>query len=361
MILSGGMCFLSGGGLSDTFADFAPAWYERAEPITILGNSAADDRVSLVLPLGSVVVGGVQVVRTSVGEIDINDSGNWDDAQYATAANRAGKDFYIYALSSRGVVLSANATVPTGYTAATSRKIGGFHCLCLSVGTISGHTLTGFVTGDILPQSVWDLKHRPVSSPEGMVCLPESGLWVDIYLMSGAGENSESAFGATITDTRNWMDFVDDLGAVGKRLLNDHEFQLAAAGSNEETAINGAADPVTTGGHTDTAGRRMVSNYGLEDCAGALWQWLLDQSYRDSGTIDFSWIDLDDPLGDSNYDGGSKGSLYVQSAYGDVKLLAGGAWGYGSSCGSRCRYAANARWAASSVIGGRGCAWSQAT
>jgi len=73
---------------------------------------------------------------------------------------------------------------------------------------------------------------------------------------------------------------VDDGGAVGKKLLDDTEFQLAAEGSNMQTNIVGNADPVTTGGHVDTAGRRMISNIGLEDCCGAMWQWLLDQSYR---------------------------------------------------------------------------------
>ena len=48
--------------------------------------------------------------------------------------NLAGKDVYIYALAGSGTepdfVLSLNSTVPTGYTAENSRKIGGFHCLC---------------------------------------------------------------------------------------------------------------------------------------------------------------------------------------------------------------------------------------
>jgi len=48
--------------------------------------------------------------------------------------------------------------------------------------------------------------------------------------------------------------------------------------SNEETNITGSTDPVTTGGHSDTGARRMISNIGCEDCAGALNQWLSDQS-----------------------------------------------------------------------------------
>jgi hypothetical protein len=174
-------------------------------------------------------------------------------------------------------------------------------------------------------------------------------LWVDIYLMSGTGASTASVFGATITDTRNWMDFVDDLAAVGKRMLTDVEFQVAAAGSNEETNIVGSADPVTTGGHVDTAGRRMVSNGGGEDMCGVMNQWLAEQSYRnDDGAYvgTFSWYNLP----------GARGSLYNQGALGDSKLLAGGYWVSGSHCGSRSRYAYNARWYTYTFLGARGCA-----
>ena len=66
-----------------------------------------------------------------------------------------------------------------------------------------------------------------------------------------------------ISDGRKWLDFVDDFAAIGCRMPDDDEFQRIAAGSNEETNIARSADPVTTGGHSDTAGRRMISNIGL--------------------------------------------------------------------------------------------------
>ena len=50
---------------------------------------------------------------------------------------------------------------------------------------------------------------------------------------------------------------------------------------------------------------------------------------------------------------GSSGQLYKQGLYGDVKLLAGGSWTYGTYCGSRARYAAFYRWSAYSTIGCR--------
>ena len=270
-----------------------------------------------------------------------------------TGVIQAGKDYYVYLCDGGGdsasIVISLNSTYPAGYNANNSRKIGGFHTLCAAVGTISNHPLSGYSSAAILPQSVWDLSHRPKCSPEGMVWSPEAGIWVDIYLQSGTGATTASANGGTITDNRNWMDFVDDLGAVGKQLLSDEEFQLIAAGSNEETNIVGSADPVTTGGHSDTADRRMISNIGCEGCCGVMWQWLRTQSYRMDG-VDLAasqawrWEDLP----------GAKGSAYLQGTYGDAKLLAGGAWGRGADCGPRGRNASSYRWDASSYIGGRG-------
>lgn len=256
-----------------------------------------------------------------------------------------GRDYYIYACHDTeeplnpGVrlVVSLNATYPEGFGEQTSRKIGGFHTLCASAGTISGHPLSGFEAGDILPASLWCLTHRPETcGPEGMVYVKELGLWVDIYLQSGKGAATRSTYGATITDTQPWMEHVDDLGAVGKTLLTDTEFSVAALGSNEQTSIGGIAAPVTTGAHVDTAGRRMISYYGLEDCCGAMWQWL-DHPTANSGN---AWNTLP----------GNKGGIYGVSNV----LLAGGYWGDTARCGSRARYSHISRAYAYAYIGGRG-------
>jgi len=265
-----------------------PAHYSRDIAWGIKGRSVAADRLTLLSPAALACnIGGQGFVMSAQASLALSAAATWDavaPTDYTVAAARAGKDFYVYACQQGGsapaLVVSANSTVPTGYTSDNSRKVAGFHCLCLAVGAIGGHALTGFVAGDILPESVWDLSFRPTCSPEGMAYDAKSGIWVDIYLTSGTAASTRSANGATISDTRDWMSFVDDLGAVGKRLLTDPEFQLAAAGSNEETNITGSADPVTTGGHVDTAARRMISHIGLEDCCGAMYQWLQDQSFR---------------------------------------------------------------------------------
>jgi len=268
-----------------------------------------------------------------------------------TGAISNGKDYYVYLCESAGSIvgkISLNSTVPTGFATGTSRKIGGFHTLCVNVGTIGGHTLTGYLADEILPQSVWDLKHRPVSEPEGMVYDSAINKWVDIYLTSGTGALTASIYNATISDSRNWMDFVDDFHTVKKRLLSDDEFQSMAAGSNEETNILGSADPGITGGHSDTGRRRMISNIGVEDCAGAMYQWLKTSSANLGDGTAAGFYDLP----------GAKGSFYTYgtSKYGNVQLLAGGFWFNGTTNGSRCRGAFYPRWYSYTALGARGLA-----
>src|SRR5574343_369853 len=479
-----------------------PIHYERDQKWQLKAPySSAANRYTIQSPNRlSVNINNVGYALSTQAEIDLSASASWDTTtptDYTTAANRAGKDFYIYACQpASGVnpilIVSANSTAPSGYTTSNSRKIGGFHCLCLAVGTIASRDLTDFATGDVLPLSIWDLKHKPrEASPEGMVYSSAVNKWVDIYLASGTGTSTASVYGGTISDSRIWLDFVDDGYAVKKRLLRDAEFQAIAAGSNEQTNITGSADPVTTGGHVNTASRRMVSNIGCEDCCGVEWQWLDEQSYQLNAEASISsasktltayhaaspggnpiyvkydetgvpylccnlatiaadvWLTLGtdyrvllkhdanaatggvqlyfdedasqpsrllaalgrgktayiptnhpaywmavtynaapatpgvainyDDGGDNRLEftsptsangaidlalnavagwsyktiGGSKGQLYSQGAYGDVKLLAGGNWYYSSRCGSRARSADSYRWYSGSSIGGR--------
>jgi hypothetical protein len=269
-------------------------------------------------------------------QMRLDETTSWDNPIYASSVNRHGKDFYIYALlpvpnapyvrREPGFILSINSTAPTGYNIYNSRKIGGFHCNCANIGAIPGHPLQGLPAGRIIDPSIWDLSHRPLCSPEGMTYSNKLHLWVDIYLQSGTGNSTESVYNGTITDTRAWNDHIDDLAEVGKRLLREGEFNNIAEGSNELTAIAGAADPVTTGGHSDTAGRRMVSWIGCEDCCGALWQWILGQSYVEFNMGAGGWFGLP----------GVRGNIYRWNPNGDCKHTLGGHWADGANCGSRC-------------------------
>jgi hypothetical protein len=346
-----------------------PAWIDRDEAAGINGTSLEAESFNRVHPSVNalhkqviipsaqrrgfifkeetalkLIIEGKHIVCFNAADLALDARDLLDDDQELLP----GKDYYIYACyddtdpvdPGLSLIVSLNSTYPDGWDASTSRKIGGFHTLCAAVGTISGHPLSGFATGDILPQSFWCLTHKPQgSSPEGMVYVPPLDLWVDIYLQSGTGALTKSVFGATITDTRTYMDHVDDLAAVGKAFLADEEFQVAADGSNQQTNIVGGADPDTTGGHTDTAGRRMISLYGLEDCCGAMWQWVSGGGWMSDGT---AWS--------TDWPGG-KGQVYGSGKDG---LVAGGYWGYAAYCGSRCRHTYNTRSAANAYIGGRG-------
>ena len=319
-------------------------------------------------------------ISTGDTTLSLNTASNWDASTYATAANRAGKDFYIYACvptsgSAPKFMLSANSTVPTGYTATTSRKIGGFHCLCIAVGTISGHTLSGYAVGDILPLSIWDLRHRPVSDPEGMVWVAGIGKWVDIYLSSWNGSKLVSVYKGTIADGTsskkfNGSMFAEYIGQVGKSLLSYDEFTVVAKGSNEMTNISGSADPGTAGGHKDTNNRRMISNYGLEDCCGAMWQWssTLFESYdcksvswtNNSGNTTYTEGDMHYYLSGFSWKPESVYNSSIDTAqYGSATGLLrrarlGALWVDGVRCGSRCVLCDGFSSNANSHVGARG-------
>lgn len=247
--------------------------------------------------------------------------------------NLAGKDVYIYALAGSGTepdfVLSLNSTVPTGYTAENSRKIGGFHCLCKDVGVIEGHTLSGYVAGDILPATRWDLEHRPKGNPEGFAYEELTDCWIAIYLPSWDGTKLVSVYNGVIADgssTKKWHGeaFYEQFTKQGMRLVWRHEFQMGAKGSNEQTSIQGSSDPNTTGGHVDTAGRRMISNIGLEDCCGVLWQFSMDLGF--AGGSGWTNSVYNSSVDDRSY-GQTYGTLY--------RLLLGSRWAIGAHCGSR--------------------------
>lgn len=325
----------------------SPRWYKRT-------SLPAVTKTAVTIPANTQVnIGNKGFVSTAPVTLQLSTIGE--------ASSRAGKDVYIYACAPKSgsvpvFVLSMNSTVPSGCSADNSRKIGGFHCLCKAVGTISGHPLSGYAAGDILPLSVWDLLHRPQSDPEGMVWIEGLGLWVDIYLGSYNGSKLVSVYNGLIADGSSspafhGEKFAEYAGLVGKRLIKRDEFIVFAKGSNEETNIAGSADPNTTGGHVDTAGRRMISNYGIEDCCGVMWQWTADvfdsfdghsASWRNSDGTEtyqegkmryyldgYSW--KPESVYNPDFDSTKHGSCIGLLRRG----LVGAYWGDGSLCGSR--------------------------
>jgi hypothetical protein len=394
--------------------------YERDTRWSAKTVSAAEDRHKLLSPNKmAVIIDQSLFVLTDQIELDLSSAASWDTTagtDYTDAANRAGNDFYIYACDDDNTLkfrVSANSTYPSGYTAETSRKIGGFHCLCVdvdhattltawaadteialnetrrNVGTFDGcmyrcvaragdfkthattepdwssiavgetivddqitwtkevHALEGYVAGDILPASVWDLKHRPVSSPEGMVYVEGVGKWVDIYLASVSGGELVSSFGGTIADGAStpafhWYKFAEWFSRIGKTLPSQPDFFALSAGSNQGTNIYGSADPVTVKGSVDTSGRRMISDVGCESCCGAMWQCGCDPG---GGASAASWVDAFDAN-----DSGVAGQHYLAPN----RALVGGHWNYGTYCGSRGSTWSHSPLYLSSTVGARG-------
>lgn len=312
------------------------------------------------------------VIRLDVSEDDVRYLEVKEDTDYniynimdtGAASLTAGTDYYIYAVKKDitnnetseivktvEIKASLNSTYPQGYTAATSRKIGGFHTLCAAVTSSnapalpanslwSSHPAIGYNAGDIIPNSVWCLSNRPQSEPEGMAYIEPIDMWVDIYKQSGTGASTKSAYGATVTDNRQPINHQWDLQLKNKRPARDCEFTVFAEGSNQKTAIYGSAspNPKTTGGHTDTAGKRMISGFFIEECCGYMWEWL-DEIAPVGGSGFVSY-------GDDNSRGQSYGMPYV--------LSAGGAWPDSSSCGSRARAAHFSRSFVAALCGCRG-------
>lgn len=291
------------------------------------------NNTTVIIPAGlEVNIGNYAFVTQSDSQVDISLAG--------TATERAGKDVYIYACWPSNVesgipvfVASMNSTTPTGYNATNSRKIGGVHCLCADVGTIAGHPLSGYVAGDVLPASLWDLRHRPVSAPEGMVYIEPLDLWADIYLNSWDGEKIASEYGAVIADgtssrSYHWWRWVEEFNLLKKRLPHRWEFRELADGSPEAVNITGSADPNTTGGHTATNSQRIISKYGCEDCTGVLWQRGSDLTTHGTtkGWAGYSYTSSIVPT-ESNRGGECYATTYA--------ALFGGYWGDGSYCGSR--------------------------
>jgi hypothetical protein len=334
-----------------------PNWYLAEQQITggnyvdvgfYAGSTTASERRTVNVPAMQLRINATVYTLSTATTLDADTAGSWasNETSKATAANRNGEDVYLYAVepssgNTPNFCLSSNSTYPNGTvggvtaSATNSRKIGGFHCLCVDVGTISGHSLTGYLDGDILPRSVWtQASHRPTSNPEGMVYVGNK-LWADIYLASNT-TTLESKYNQTIVDGASnpdyhWYNFVERFAEIEKRLPTQAEFMALAIGSNEETNISGSADPGTTGGHSDTASRRMISNVGCEDCVGAMWQWA-NETGSDGGAASFA---VQDTASDGTTYDGVNSIGRGQGHTVPYRGIVGGYWNGGTQWGPR--------------------------
>ncbi len=276
---------------------------------------------------------------------------NVDDVVYTFAENTvvqmptltAGTDYAIYATSG-GLIASDNFTMPSGYTEANSRRIGGFH----------------YGDSFIYPYSFWDLKFRPTcDDPRGMVRTFQ-GFWADIYLLNNTPDLlGTSAYNATIADGAstpkipavwggNGVDqyssftqylATEVLAAYGKRLPFSAEFEVLAMGSVAGHA-NGT-DPITT--QFDVDARSLI---GCEQVSGHLHQWGAEKWDRGDGLLSYAWREEDT---------NGEGEIYSAiESEGVGASLFGARWNAAGSAGSRASNWSNEPWYSTNNVSARG-------
>ena len=195
-------------------------------------------------------------------------------------------------------VISVSTTYPVGYTAANSRRIGGFHYGVVrkiddngepvnASGTTRGSGWESNVYNGILPNSVWTLLHRPKCDPAGMVYIG-NGLWGDIYLSS---DDNNGGLNTARTKTGN----------------------------------------VTY----------AVSSMNIRDLVGNVWKWV-DEFCLDPTATTWAWQDV---LGSGH------GQAYIPSATALHALICGGGWGNGVHDGDRAVGCSNYPWYVGTSLG----------
>ena len=270
-----------------------------------------------------------------------------------------GDDVYIYACQSNTgiakLVCSKNATSPTGYTALNSRKIGGFHAG--RTRPITSRFDAAFVpTVGIVPNSVWDLGHRPKCSPEGMAEF-QPGLWGSIYLCSVvSGAWPSPVFGSryNVTPVRstggyNELDLHRGLHAAGMREPTFEEWLMMSYGApqgadaNNDTAWTAASNtgPCNTG-----AVAKSVSCANFVDTVGSLWERLAHH-FDAVGT--YAWAS---DVVNTGQDAAFARGQVIHSGW--RSAVAGGDWGEGTRGGSRTLHLSASPWAANGSVGARG-------
>ena len=324
---------------------------------------ADPDSVAFTAPSGSTVSlkAGAYIELAGLGYVFAADTA------VQMPALTPGTDYAIYLCNDGTLRADANFSAPTGFTTATSRKIGGFH---YAPGSNALAQAGGDAVAAINPYSLWDLKWRPAcADPRGMTLVADT-FWCDIYLLGVDHHvNGTSRHGVTIADgdsppkvptlfggngstTYALTQFTaaEIMKSAGKSLLDYAEFSAAAYGVSE--AVQRGTDPVTTGLSNNNVGssnadEKFTSKWGVVQAAGCMWTWGRDFSYCADGAdaaaiTGWSWKSL------------GRGSAYTQSTTGLVAAILGGSWGDGSLCGSRASNWNTWPWHSNVYIGARG-------
>ena len=255
-----------------------------------------------------------------------------------------GDDVYIYAVAQDSgiatLIASKNKTAPEGYSTSESRRIGGLHYG--RVRTIAqAYDPDASLDQKIIPNSVWDLRHRPKCDPSGMVEVVPDALWVDIYLASEDGQDWPdtvplSRYDATPLSGSDgysrYYDYTRLARNAGKRLPSYSEFVALAYGVPQ-----GATDAdgrVNTGQHGDY-GFECVSCLNVDQPSGNLLQQSIHIFDRNTSN---SWSDSLNEGKDSAHDHGQIRHDSARTA------TLGGHWSDGAEAGARCLLLNGAPW-----------------
>lgn len=332
---------------------------------SLMGQIKANGN-NLIIPEGQLNIGGngKGFLIDAVASFNPASASNRDDS---FAALTLGDDIYIYACATATgfakLVCSKNATYPNGYTALNSRKIGGFHYgRVRPVANRFDAAYTPLTT--IVPNSVWDMQHRPKSDPTGMVEVIPGALWVDIYLNStGPGAWPEtvpvSKFG--IMPLRSDIYAVSDFQTLarnaGKRLPRLEEFIVYADGCLQGTGANNNtawSRTSNTGPAATGTVAKALSQYNVVDCAGNLWEYL--DGHYDANIEGYVFASSSSLFATGRDAARARGQMYTSMNAGGTDSgwrawAAGGNFNSGSHCGSRTLYSDTSPWGSDGVDG----------
>jgi hypothetical protein len=280
-----------------------------------------------------------------------------------TGSLTLGTDYYVYAVLQNGgigFILSANSTFPSGYSAETSRKIGGFHYG--RIRTIAqAYDRAATLGVQVIPNSVWDLVNRPrCDDPTGMVKI-NAGLWMDIYLSSDDGTawpnakplSRYNATPLTGTELYSYYDYQRLARNAGKRLPSYSEWLQAAWGVPEGSTnlagrlVTGGVGFALPGGNPSSSQYYFVSCLNIDQPAGNLWQVCADFMDMYNGTTvangAYAYVSVDQGKSPQ-----AQGGVYQQAF---KQLLAGGDWSLGTDAGARCALVYLAPWGVIGSVG----------
>jgi hypothetical protein len=310
--------------------------------ISLQGRIAKNGGGDLIdIPSGMLNIGGNGKGYLLVAQTALNPTAAENQDGTVNALN-LGDDIYIYACQQPSgyakIVFSKNATVPTGWGADSSRKIGGFH-VGRTRPMAQRYSAAYVPVVGIVPNSVWDALHRPKANPEGMAEFAP-GFWGSIYLLSViSGSWPDVVFGsrynaAPVRSTGGYSeaDLHRGLYAAGMRCPTLEEWLAMAYGApagadnNNDTAWTATSNtgPCNTG-----AVQKSVSCANFVDCVGNLWEPLAHHFDIGNSTNSYAW--------DASAVNAGKDASYARGQVFHIEwhlAHAGGEWSYGAKCGA---------------------------